>query len=123
MSAILVVDDDAVLRSLAPIILEQRGYQVLVAADGWQALQIAQQDLDPIDLLLTDLVMLGMDRAARLLCPAMRILYMMALAVAQLASQEIVLSERHLGLFEPAGDFPNPPGHQLEEHTLVALDP
>jgi hypothetical protein len=63
MAAILVVDDDADLRSLAQIILEQSGYQVLVAADGRQALQIAQQEPDPIDLLLTDLVMPGMDGA------------------------------------------------------------
>ncbi len=101
MAAILVVDDDADLRSLAQIILEQSGYQVLVAADGPQALQIAQQDSDPIDLLLTDLVMPGMDGAAlgrqlRLLRPAMRILYMTALAVAQLAGQEIVL--KHIRL-------------------------
>jgi CheY-like chemotaxis protein len=101
MSAILVVDDDADLRSLAQIILEQCGYQVLVAADGRQALQIAQQDPDPIDLLLTDLVMPGMDGAAlgrqlRRLRPAMRILYMTALAVAQLAGQEIVLKNIRL---------------------------
>ena len=74
---LLVVDDDVDLRSLAQIILEQSGYQVLVAADGRQALQIAQQDPDPIDLLLTDLVMPGMDgaelgRQLRALRPAMR---------------------------------------------------
>jgi CheY-like chemotaxis protein len=60
----LVVDDDVDLRSLAQIILEQSGYQVLVAADGRQALQVAQHDPDLIDLLLTDLVMPGMDGAA-----------------------------------------------------------
>jgi CheY-like chemotaxis protein len=101
MAAILVVDDDADLRSLAQIILEQSGYQVLVAADGRQALQIAQHDPDPIDLLLTDVVMPGMDGAAlgrqlRLLRPAMRILYMTALAVAQLTGQEIVLQHIRL---------------------------
>jgi len=79
MAAILVVDDDVDLRSLAQIILEQSGNQVLVAADGRQALQIAQHDPDPIDLLLTDLVRPGMDGAAlgrqlRLRRPAMRIL-------------------------------------------------
>ena len=43
VAAILVVDDDADQRSLAQIILEQSGYQVLVAADGRQALSIGQQ--------------------------------------------------------------------------------
>src|ERR1700687_4442892 len=32
-----------------------------------------------------------------------------------------VRGERHLSLFEPARDFTNPAGHQLEERTLVAL--
>jgi CheY-like chemotaxis protein len=101
MAAILVVDDDADLRSLAQIILEQSGYTVLVAEDGPQALQIAQQDPDPIDLLLTDLVMPGMDGAAlgrhlRPLRPGMRILYMTALAIAQLAGQAIVLKQIRL---------------------------
>jgi CheY-like chemotaxis protein len=101
MAAILVVDDDADLRSLAQIILEQSGYTVLVAEGGSQALQIARRDPDPIDLLLTDLVMPGMDGAAlgrqlRPLRPGMRILYMTALAVAQLAGQEIVLKQIRL---------------------------
>jgi CheY-like chemotaxis protein len=101
MAAILVVDDDADVRSLAQIILEQSGYKVLVAEGGQQALQIAHDDPKPIDLLLTDLVMPGMDgaelgRQLRPLRPEIRILYMTALAVAHLARQEIVLDQIRL---------------------------
>jgi two-component system, cell cycle sensor histidine kinase and response regulator CckA len=98
MAAILVVDDDPSLRSLVQVILEQRGYRVLVAERGPQALQIAQAERDPIDLLVTDLVMPGMDgaelgRQLRALRPAMRVLYITALAVAHLAGHTVVLNQ------------------------------
>jgi DNA-binding response OmpR family regulator len=38
--AILVVDDDAVSRDAIAHALEQAGYEVVTAADGWQALDI-----------------------------------------------------------------------------------
>jgi CheY-like chemotaxis protein len=98
MAAILVVDDDASVRSLAQIILEGRGYRVLVAEGGRQAMQIARAESGPIDLLVTDLVMPGMDgaelgRQLRVLRPATRVLYMTALAVAQLAGHTVVLNQ------------------------------
>jgi CheY-like chemotaxis protein len=98
MAAILVVDDDASLRSLAQIILEDRGYRVLVADGGRQALQIARAEPGPIDLLVTDLVMPGMDgaelgRQLRALRPATRVLYITALAVAHLAGHTVVLNQ------------------------------
>jgi CheY-like chemotaxis protein len=98
MAVILLVDDDANLRSLAQIILEQQGYRVLVAGGGPQALQIARAEPGPIDLLVTDLVMPGMDgaelgRQLRALRPATRVLYMTALAVAQLAGHTVVSNQ------------------------------
>jgi PAS domain S-box-containing protein len=53
---ILVVEDDAAVRTVAVNVLESLGYQVRQAADGRAALQILQQT-DAIDLLFTDLVM------------------------------------------------------------------
>jgi two-component system, cell cycle sensor histidine kinase and response regulator CckA len=54
---ILVVEDnDAVRLSLAAL-LEIRGYNVLLASDGQAALEIASKSNDPIDLLITDIVM------------------------------------------------------------------
>ena len=54
---ILLVEDDDALRSVAYRMLKQRGYQVLEAASGPEALRLASQTQDPIHLLLTDLVM------------------------------------------------------------------
>ena len=50
MSSILVVDDELSMREFLRILLEKEGYQVTVAADGTNALQLAQdQPFDPDD--------------------------------------------------------------------------
>jgi two-component system, cell cycle sensor histidine kinase and response regulator CckA len=54
---ILLVDDDEALRTLVRRILMEKGFQVIEAADGEAALQIAGGYPQPIDLLLTDLIM------------------------------------------------------------------
>jgi CheY-like chemotaxis protein len=54
---ILVVEDDASIRTLAEAVLTKWGYRVLVAANGVEALRVAAQDSRSIDLLLTDVVM------------------------------------------------------------------
>jgi PAS domain S-box-containing protein len=56
---ILLVEDDAALRSALHKALSQLGYRVREAANGAEALQIWQAHRDEIDLLLTDLVMPG----------------------------------------------------------------
>ena len=78
---ILLVEDEESLRRLTRNLLEQGGYTVLEACDGAEALQIAQAHSGPIRLLLTDMVMPGMNGRAlaeRLskLHPDMRIAYM-----------------------------------------------
>jgi DNA-binding NtrC family response regulator len=55
---ILVVDDDASLRSTLADLLETLGYRTLVAGDGVTALRALQRD--SVDLVLTDLIMPGM---------------------------------------------------------------
>ncbi|MEZ4730140.1 MAG: response regulator [Caldilineaceae bacterium] len=57
---IFVVEDDEQIRALASFILQEQGYTVLVAANGAEALQIADEHPHPIDLLLTDVIMPGM---------------------------------------------------------------
>jgi PAS domain S-box-containing protein len=54
---ILLVEDEAEVRSLVRGVLESKGYTVLEARDGALALQIAEQHQGPIHLLLTDAVM------------------------------------------------------------------
>jgi signal transduction histidine kinase/ActR/RegA family two-component response regulator len=58
---ILLVEDDRVVRPLVTEILETYGYAVLPAADGREAIEIAEQQAGSIDLLLTDIVMPGMN--------------------------------------------------------------
>jgi diguanylate cyclase (GGDEF)-like protein len=54
---ILVVDDDGSLRKMAREFLEGRGYQVLTATDGADALRVADKHKGPIHLVVTDVVM------------------------------------------------------------------
>ncbi|SRR5579875_88843 len=58
---ILLVEDDEALRSLIVDSLRGWGYDVLEAANGTDAISIAQSRCDEIDLLLTDVVMPGMN--------------------------------------------------------------
>jgi two-component system cell cycle sensor histidine kinase/response regulator CckA len=76
---VLVVDDEKVVRNLVARILTDAGYQVLTAANGFEALDALVQ-ADPVDLLLTDLTMPGMSgeqlaRCAGQLTPAPRFLF------------------------------------------------
>jgi PAS domain S-box-containing protein len=57
---ILVVEDDAGVRKITCANLTQRGYSVLQAGNGAQAIEVALAYRGKIDLLLTDAVMPGM---------------------------------------------------------------
>jgi signal transduction histidine kinase/ActR/RegA family two-component response regulator len=77
---ILVVEDEPQVRRLAVGALRQLGYQVLEAGDGESALAVARDHLGAIDLLLTDVVMPGMDGSKlaerlRLERPAIAVLF------------------------------------------------
>jgi CheY-like chemotaxis protein len=78
---ILLVEDEAAVRSLAKKILSQRGFRVLEAADGAIALRIAAGHVGEIDLVLTDVAMpnlggRGMVEELKELSPSMRVLFM-----------------------------------------------
>jgi PAS domain S-box-containing protein len=78
---VLVVEDEEAVRTLACRVLRGKGYRVLEAASADLALAILGGSTDPIDLLLTDVVMPGMSGpvlADRLLGrhPSLRVLYM-----------------------------------------------
>jgi len=78
---ILLVEDETNLRRLARQYLETQGYKILEAEDGAAALQIVDGHQGAIDLLLTDVVMPGVngrELAARVteLLPNVRVLYM-----------------------------------------------
>ncbi len=57
---ILLVEDEAIVRRLGQRALTAKGYVVLTAASGHEALRIIGQQSRPVDLLLADVVMPGM---------------------------------------------------------------
>jgi PAS domain S-box-containing protein len=77
---LLVVEDDTLLHDFTVEALRTRGYKVLAAHDGREALQIAQKYAGDIHLLVTDVVMPhigGGELATRLreMRPEMRVLF------------------------------------------------
>lgn len=58
---ILFVEDEAAVRVIAAKSLRKRGYQVVEAEDGEEALEILEDATEPFDLLLSDVVMPGLD--------------------------------------------------------------
>ncbi len=58
---ILLVDDEPAVREVIACGLRERGYRVLEASDGQEGLALARQYSGPIGLLLTDLVMTGIN--------------------------------------------------------------
>ena len=57
---VLVVDDEEALRNLAARLIEKRGYQVLTAGDGAQALAVLSGGAR-VDLMVLDVMMPGID--------------------------------------------------------------
>jgi len=57
---VLLVEDEGSVRELVRETLETKGYRVLEAENGEAALRITNQHSDPIDILITDVVMPGM---------------------------------------------------------------
>jgi two-component system cell cycle sensor histidine kinase/response regulator CckA len=58
---VLVVDDEQGLRDLVCRTLQAEGYSTMEAAHGVEALDIIETAADPVDLVITDVVMPGMD--------------------------------------------------------------
>ena len=78
---ILLVEDEEAVRSFAARALKMRGYSVLEASGGEEALEIVRSHRSPIDLLITDVVMPNMDgptlvRAVKRLKPEMAVIFM-----------------------------------------------
>ena len=61
MSTILVVDDEPVICKLIGLALEQAGFQVLKAENGFDAIGLSESHPGEIDLLVSDVTMPGMD--------------------------------------------------------------
>jgi two-component system cell cycle sensor histidine kinase/response regulator CckA len=78
---VLLLEDEEAVRTLASVILQSSGYKVLESRSPEDALRIGEQCKEPIDLLLTDMVMprmSGRQVAEHLasLRPALRVIFM-----------------------------------------------
>ena len=82
---VLIVDDEPALGDVTAYIVAEAGYSVLVARNGPDAVSLAQPADQPIDLLLTDVVMPGLpgqELAAQLRAsrPGLRVVFMSGFA-------------------------------------------
>jgi CheY-like chemotaxis protein len=98
---ILLAEDAEPLRKLAEMFLRSNGYRVLAAADGAQALEVARQHAGSIHLLLTDVVMPGINGrvlAERLAPtqPGMKVLYMSGYTDSFIAGHGVLEAGTHL---------------------------
>ena len=86
---ILLVEDEEQIRVLAGIALQEAGYSTLIAANGQEALALARQHKGSIHLLLTDVIMPGMNgvklsEEVDALYPAIKTLYISGYADSKL---------------------------------------
>jgi CheY-like chemotaxis protein len=126
---ILLVEDDSSVRRLVHRVLSQRGYRVLSARSGTEAISLVADHKEPISLLLTDVVLPGMDGCdlARSLVaaqPTLKVIYMSgytAEAVLHLgpSEQQATLIEKPFAVADllhqirsVLGSGAAPPGHE-----------
>jgi two-component system, cell cycle sensor histidine kinase and response regulator CckA len=118
---ILLVEDDEAVRAVAERALGRFGYRVLAASRGEEALRIAREHDGVIDLLLTDIMMPGMNGVevagsvsqAR---PGIRVFFMSGFADQDLVRQ---------GLLQPGTHFLQKPftPQELASRIRKVLDP
>src|ERR1043166_6445131 len=61
---ILVVEDEASIRTIVKLAMEMNGHRVLTASDGDEALHVAEDHQGPIDLVITDILLPGITGSA-----------------------------------------------------------
>jgi CheY-like chemotaxis protein len=81
LPAILAVDDCPEILAIVGVMLRQLGFAFLLAAGGWEAIDLYRQHRDRIVLVLLDVTMPGMDGPAtldalRAIDPAVRCYFM-----------------------------------------------
>jgi CheY-like chemotaxis protein len=80
---VIVAEDEDVARRLVSRLLEAEGYRILEARDGGEALRLAREAGPHLRLVVTDVVMPGMDgwelgRRLAVECPGVQVLYLSA---------------------------------------------
>lgn len=117
---ILLVEDDDAVRAVARKALDRFGYEVLCATRGHEATEIASEYEGHISLLLTDIMMPGMNgvevaRVVAKLRPGIHVFFMSGYADQDLVRQ---------GLLEPGTHFLQKPftPQELAERIRAILD-
>jgi two-component system cell cycle sensor histidine kinase/response regulator CckA len=111
VGTILLVEDEDAVRDFAVRALSMRGYKVIDASGGEEALELIEEHAAEIDLVISDVVMPGMDGPAlvkeiRKSNPAMRVIFMSGYAE---------------GAFRNAGDKPEDCHFISKPFSLKAL--
>lgn len=78
---ILLVEDEMPVREMLSRVLCRQGYELLVAANGAEAVALRDEDVSTIDLLISDLIMPGANgaevaRSLRRRAPHLNVLFM-----------------------------------------------
>jgi PAS domain S-box-containing protein len=102
---ILLVEDEENIRQPATEILESRGYTVLAAGDGSEAIDLAARQSGPIHIMVTDVVMPGMSGsqlAERMMAerPELKVVYISGYPEDSIAHHG-VLNPGHIFLQKP----------------------
>jgi signal transduction histidine kinase len=92
---VLVVEDELAMREVTRRILARNGYHVVAAASGQEALDVLAGQLEHIDVLLTDVIMPGMQGKelagkVRVLQPAARVVFMSGYTQGLLGEQGVL---------------------------------
>jgi len=92
---VLVVEDEIALREVIRRFLARNGYQVITAANGRDAVEVAASHRGGIDLLVTDVIMpqmSGKEAAERIraLCPSVKVLFMSGYTEGILSAQGVL---------------------------------
>ncbi|MCB1069724.1 MAG: response regulator [Kiritimatiellae bacterium] len=95
---ILIVEDEDTVRKLAEKMLLLKGYRILTAANGHEALVLYRQHAGEIDLILSDVVMPGMSgraltEAIREISPDVPIVYMSGYARNSIEDSDVSINE------------------------------
>ena len=96
---VLVVDDDPLALDLIELTLTPLGYKVLLASSGEEALQVAENREEKIDLLLTDMILTGitgLDLVKQFVnrYPKTKVMFMSGYMCPSIAHQDVALSEK-----------------------------
>ncbi len=96
---LLVVDDDPAVLDILDKILSPLGYNLLLAENGEKALEYAEKHASHIDLLLTDMILTGMNGRELAeyfmdVYPEIKVMFMSGYICPSIAHQDVPFSEK-----------------------------